>query len=84
MPSLELTDEQVLQLVRQLPAKCRRAALVALAENAVQGRHDRLKNTEERLRRFCAKRGLDWDQLSEEQREALVDDLIHEDRPCGQ
>ena len=60
MPSLELTDEQVLQLVTQLPAERRRAALVALAEDAVRGREQRMERAEARLRQVCAERGLDW------------------------
>jgi hypothetical protein len=84
MPSLELTDEQVVELVKQLPAERRRAALVALAEDATHGREERMKYAEGQLRRACAERGLDWDKMSENQRESVVDDLMHEDRPCGQ
>ncbi len=29
------------------------------------------------MRRLAAERGLDWDQMTEAQREALVDDLLH-------
>ena len=84
MPTLELTDEQVVELVKQLPAERRRAALVALAGDTTRGREERMKYAESQLRRCCAERGLDWDKMSEEQREAFVDDLMHEDRPCGQ
>ena len=31
-----------------------------------------------RIRALCAERGLDWDGLSEHERERLVDDLLHE------
>ena len=84
MPTLELTDEQVVELVKQLPVERRRAALVALAEEAGHGREERMKYAEEQLRRACAVRGLDWDKMSEDQRETFADDLMHEDRPCGQ
>jgi hypothetical protein len=30
------------------------------------------------MRRLAAKRGLDWDAVSEAQREAFVDELLHE------
>jgi hypothetical protein len=83
MPTLELTDEQVLQLVKQLPPERQRAALLALAAGAAAHRADRMKYAEEQLRRQSAKRGLDWDDMSEEEREAFSDDLIHEDRSCG-
>jgi hypothetical protein len=32
------------------------------------------------MHRLCAERGRDWDRMSEDEREAFVDDLIHEDR----
>jgi hypothetical protein len=84
MPSLEVTDEQVVELVKQLPMERRRAALVALAEDGAHGHEERMKYAEGQLRRACAERGLDWDKMSEDQRESFVDDLMHEDRPCGQ
>jgi hypothetical protein len=82
MPILELTDEQVVDLVRQLPPERQRAALLALAEGAGQRRQERIKFAEEQLRQVSAERGLNWDTMSEDEREALIDDLVHEDRPC--
>ncbi|HXG09344.1 MAG TPA: hypothetical protein VNK04_06100 [Gemmataceae bacterium] len=38
---------------------------------------------EAQLRRIAAERGLDWDKMSEEDREAFVDDLVHENRRCA-
>jgi len=84
MPTLELTDEQVVELVKQLPPERQRAALLALAAGATQQREQRMNCAEEQLRRACAERGLDWDKMSEAEREGFVDDLMHEDRPCGQ
>ena len=84
MPTLELTDEQVVALVKQLPVERRRAALVALAGDATHGGEERMKYAEGQLRRVCAERGLDWDKISEEHRERFIDDLMHEDRPCSQ
>jgi hypothetical protein len=83
MPTLELTDEQVLDLVRQLPPQRQRAALLALAAGATERRAERMEYAETQLRRLCTERGLDWDQMSEDEREAFVDDLLHEDRACG-
>jgi hypothetical protein len=34
MPSIELTDDQVIELIRRMPPERRRAALLALAEGA--------------------------------------------------
>jgi len=77
MSVLELSDEQVISLVRQLPAERKRAALLALAQDAQTRRGERLRFGEEQLRRICAESGLDWDRLSEDEREALVNDLLH-------
>ena len=38
---------------------------------------------EEQARQLCASRGLDWDAMTEVEREDFVDDLIHEDRECS-
>jgi hypothetical protein len=84
MPILELSDAQVMELVKQLPPERQRAALLALAAGAAQRREERMQNAERQLRRVSAERGLEWDKLSEDQRENFIDDLLHEDRPCGE
>jgi len=71
MSVLELSDEQVISLVRQLPAKRKHASLLALAQDAQARREERLHFGEEQLRRTCAERGLDWDRLSEDEREGI-------------
>ncbi len=78
MSVLELNDEQVISLVRQLPAARKRTALLALAQEAQVRREERLRLGEAQLRQACAGRGLDWDRLSEAERETFVDDLLHE------
>lgn len=83
MPTLELTDQQVVALVKQLPPDQKRLALLALAEGAAARRDERMEFAQTQLRRVCAERGLDWDKMSEAERESFIDNLVHEDRPCG-
>jgi hypothetical protein len=78
MSVLELTDEQVISLVRQLPGPRKRTALLALAQEAQANRDERLRFSELQLRRLSGERGMDWDRLSEDQREQFVDRLLHE------
>ena len=78
MSVLELNDEQVISIVRQLPAARRRTALLALAQDAQARREERMKFGEAQLRRASAERGLDWDRMSEAERESFVDALLHE------
>ena len=77
MKDLELSDEQVISLVRHLPPERKREALFALAQDARGKREHRLLFGESQLRRIAAQRGLNWDVLPEAGREALVDDLLH-------
>jgi hypothetical protein len=83
MPILELSDAQVVELVKQLPPERQRAALLALATGAAQRRDERMQYAEERLRRVTSERGLEWDKMSEDHRQDFIDDLLHEDRQCG-
>jgi hypothetical protein len=83
MPTLQLTDEQVVELVRQLPPEHKKAALFALAAENAARQDDRLDAVEAGLRGAATDRGRDWDSMTEEQRGAFVDELIHEDRRCG-
>lgn len=82
MPMLELTDQQVVNLVNQLPPKRKRTALVVLARDAAKRRYERMQLAEIQLKHLSAVQGLDWDEMSEDEREAFIDDLVHEDRPC--
>ena len=83
MPTLELTEQQVVDLMKQLPPARKRDALLALASDAAARREERIQFAEAQLRRLCAERGRDWDKLSEDDRELFIDELVHEDRPCG-
>ncbi len=84
MAVLELTKEQVFDLVRQMSPAQRREMLLLLAEGGPAPRAQRQELAEGQLRRLCGERGLDWDALNPDQREKFIDDLIHEDRPCAQ
>ena len=79
MSVLELTDEQVISLVRQLPSASKRGALLALAQDSQSRRDERMRFGEAQLRRICAERKLNWDSMSEDQREEFVNQLLHEE-----
>ena len=78
MNVLELTDEQVVSLVRQLPPTSKKLALLALAQEAGPRRQQRLAFAEAQLRQRAQERGLDWDALDETGREDFVHRLLHE------
>lgn len=82
MAVLNLTDDQVADLIRQLPAEQQRSVLLLLAAPAHRLRQERSVMAEAQLRRLSTERGLAWEALAEEERERLIDDLVHEDRAC--
>jgi hypothetical protein len=77
MASVELTNEQVVELVRQLPAETKREVLLALAGDAGTRRGDRMALAAAQLRQRAAERGLNWDAMNDDDRQALVNELIH-------
>lgn len=83
VPTIELTTEQVFALVKQLLPEQKRSILMMLAEEGRVRREERLDYAEAQLRRLRAERGLDWDAMGENEREAFIDDLVHEDRQCA-
>lgn len=81
MANADLTTEQVVHLVLQLPPARKRELLEALSAEGTVRRQERLQYAERELRRLSSERGLNWDAMTESEREAFADDLIHEDRP---
>ena len=80
--TVELTTDQVVGFVQQMPPEERRTLLLAIAEQAAANREVRIDHAEAQFRQLCTDRGLDWDAMTEAERENFVDDLIHEDREC--
>ena len=79
MPTSQLTYEQAVQFVKQLPPQGKQAVLMALAEECKRQRETLLEYGEERIHHICAQRGIDWTSLTDEARERFIDDLLHED-----
>ena len=78
MNVLEFNDEQVISRVRQLPAGRKRTALLTLAQDAQARRDERLRFGEEPWRRGCADCGLNGHRPYEDEREAFVNEQLHE------
>jgi len=76
MPKLELSEEQVLELLFQLSPEGKRKALEILRRDMEWEQvADKVR---ERWKEICAERGIDWERLSDEEKEALVDEWLHQ------
>ena len=75
--TLKVPESQMVEWVQQLSPAAKRAVLRALIPqlDELEALVDR---DAQRARELCAERGLDWDSLTEEERQRLVDDLLHE------
>ncbi|MEJ5294349.1 MAG: hypothetical protein WHT28_03815 [Fimbriimonadales bacterium] len=82
VPKLELSDDQVIELVRQLPSEKQDELLRYLLRSRWPRWMELSQYGQERIRQIASERGLNWDALSENEREALIDDLVHEVRQC--
>ena len=76
MPKIEVNEEQILIALEQLSPAARRVALAKLIGGLE--RLDRLVDrNREKIETICRDRGLDFSRLTEEEREALVDEILH-------
>ncbi|MBX3334370.1 MAG: hypothetical protein KF876_09610 [Nitrospira sp.] len=77
MPTIEVNDEQILRCLDQLSPAGRRAALQKLIGGLVQ-LDLVVERNRSKLESICQSRGVDFSKLTEEQREALIDEILHE------
>lgn len=78
MVTLTLSDQQIVDLVKQLPPISKQAVLDVLIAERELWWDMTLVQGEQKLRKLTNQRGLDWDKMSEDEREGFVDDLLHE------
>jgi hypothetical protein len=83
MPTLTLTNAQVIELVSQLPADQQAALLQSLLMKQWGTWIELAQYGAERVQRAAGQRGQDWDVMTEDEREAFLDDVVHEDRQCS-
>jgi hypothetical protein len=79
MATLILSDEQVVELVKQLPVG-QQVEVFRFLLLQQWGKWDSLSRYgAEKARSVAYGRGLDWDTMTEEEREVFIDDVVHED-----
>ena len=77
MPQIEVSEQQIVDALDRLSPKGRREAVRRLIAGAsvLDGTIDALQP---RVVEIARQRGLDWTKLSDEEREHLVDEVLHE------
>lgn len=78
MVTLTLSNDQVVELIKQLPPDKKKAVFAALETDTNLWWEISLAQGEARLERLAKERGLNWKDMSEDDREQFIDDLLHE------
>ncbi|MCP4396564.1 MAG: hypothetical protein GY801_04555 [bacterium] len=79
MVTLTQHETRVVKLFQQLSGNSQRKVLLSLASQTALERKERMTSAKTRLQELCRERGLNWDIMSEDEREQFVDKLLHED-----
>jgi len=79
MPSLPLTNEQVVELVKQLPTEQQLEVFRFLLLQQWGEWESLSRYGAERAKLVAQERGQDWDAMTEDEREAFIDAVVHED-----
>ncbi|MFN6535349.1 MAG: hypothetical protein RM021_003100 [Nostoc sp. EkiNYC01] len=78
MASLQLNTEQIISLVKQLAIPEQRMILQAIKAEQDSWWQNRLDYGELQMRSLSTTRGLNWDIMTEQEREEFIDNILHE------
>jgi hypothetical protein len=77
VPQIEVSEQQILDALDRLSLKARREAVRRLVAGASK-LESMVESVQPRIAELARQRGLNWAELSDEEREDLVDDILHE------
>ena len=79
MPSFTLTNEQVVELVKQLPSDQQIEVFSFLLLHQWEQWESLSKYGSDRARLVAQERGQDWNVMTEDERESFVNEVVNED-----
>lgn len=79
MPTLISSNEQVVELVKQLSVEQQVEMFRFLLLQQWSQWESLSRYGVDRARLIARERGCNWDTMSEEERESLIDDIVHEE-----
>ena len=78
MPNLVLTDEQAIQLVEQLPQQQQAKLMRILLQKSWSQWLELSESGQTNIRQIAASKNKNWDKMNEDEREVLIDEILHE------
>ncbi len=79
MPTFTLTNEQVIELVKQLPSEQQIEVFRFLLLQQWGEWESLSRYGADRARLVAQEHGQNWDTMAEDEREAFIDEVVHED-----
>jgi len=77
MPQIDIPEKEIVQALDQLSPEAKRQALRKLLPTSSY-LDQAVERNQGRIEALAKQRGLDWNSLTEAQREKLIDDILHE------
>ncbi|MDB9418153.1 hypothetical protein [Microcystis aeruginosa] len=78
MPNLTLSNEQVIELVKQLPEAQQQELFRFLIQRQWGNMEAITDYGSQQAKIVAAERRYDWDTMTEEEREEFIDEIVHE------
>jgi len=78
MPSLTLSNEQVVELVKQLPQEQKTEIFRFLLLSQWQEWQSLSSYGTDKVKLTARERGYNWEKMTEEEREDFIDEVVHE------
>jgi len=78
MPNLTLSNEQVIELVKQLPEAQQQELFRFLIQRQWGNMEAITDYGSQQAKIVAAERGYDWDTMTEEEKEEFIDEIVHE------
>jgi hypothetical protein len=80
MPILSLSNDQVIELVKQLPRTQQEELLKILLTQPWYSWKKLTHDSTDKARFAATKRGRNWDLMTEDEPEMFIDEILHEDK----
>ncbi|WP_024970181.1 hypothetical protein, partial [Microcystis aeruginosa] len=77
MPNLTLSNEQVIELVKQLPEAQQQELFRFLVQRQWGNMEAITDYGSQQAKIVAAERGYDWDTMTEDEREEFIDEIVH-------
>jgi hypothetical protein len=78
MPNLTLSNEQVIDLFKQLPEAQQQELFRFLVQRQWGNMEAITDYGSQQAKIVAAERGYDWDTMTEDEREEFIDEIVHE------